>query len=80
MEAWAIVLKLVELTDDDELLGGVGADPLEYLIEHHGPLLVDAIEAEAQLKPKLRERWLPSGYLRANLRWQSASLRWGVSL
>lgn len=55
MEAWAIVLKLVELADDDELLGDIGANPLEYLIEHHGPLLIDAIEAGAKLKPRLRQ-------------------------
>ena len=48
MEAWAVVLVMLELTEDVELLTDIGANPLEYLIEHHGSLLVDAVESRAK--------------------------------
>jgi hypothetical protein len=54
MAAWAIVVRKIELTDDDELLGDIGANPLEYLIDHHGALLVDAVEAQAKSDQRLR--------------------------
>ena len=54
MAAWAIVVRMLELTDDDELLGDIGANPLKYLIDHHGALLVDAVEAQAKSDQRLR--------------------------
>ena len=54
LEAWAIIVKLLELTDDQEFLGDIGANPLEYLVEHHGALIIDAVETRAKSDARLR--------------------------
>ncbi len=63
-EGWALVKALVEVAPD-RLLGGIAAGPLEELIRHHGPALVDRVESRARRDERFRESlaqiWLGTG-------------------
>ena len=52
--AWDLVLGLVERAPEDEALGWVAAGPLEDLLCHHGPELIDRVEALARSDPRFR--------------------------
>ena len=52
--AWPIVLRLVELSPDDSLLGDVAAGPLEDLLCGHGTDVIERVEAQAKLDRKFR--------------------------
>jgi hypothetical protein len=66
VDAWDVVLALVTMADD-ESLGYIGAGPLEQLIRHFGPELVDRIEDCARQDPRFRfcleSVWLAEGDL-----------------
>lgn len=61
-KAWLVVAALVEAADTEELLGAVGAGPLEDLLSEHGATFVDRAETEARTNAKfaaaLRNVWL----------------------
>jgi hypothetical protein len=50
---WRIILRLVELADEDRL-GAVAAGPLEELISHHAWQFIDRVEQQACQDPKFR--------------------------
>ena len=62
LDAWPIILRLVELADDDKLLGDIGAGPLEDLLKKHGALLLTHVESRAasdtQFRKALSSVWL----------------------
>ena len=64
--AWNLVVALVR-NAPDEVLGSVGAGPLENLLNAHGAMLVDWIVGEAQRDHRFREAlgraWLSRGTL-----------------
>ena len=51
---WPIILRLVELSSDDLLLGDVAAGPLEDLLCGHGTLFIERVEAQAKQDRKFR--------------------------
>ncbi len=51
---WPIILRLVELSSDDRLLGDVAAGPLEDLLCGHGALFIERVEAQAKRDRKFR--------------------------
>lgn len=51
-DAWQVILKIIELSDDDFVLENVAAGPLESLIASHGRSLIDRIESRATADPK----------------------------
>lgn len=54
-EAWLMLLAIIDAADDDdEVLGCVGAGPLEDFVSSYGPDYLDEIEREAALRPGLR--------------------------
>lgn len=50
--AFDVVLEILAATDDESVLFGLAAGPLEELIQFHGPLVIDSIEREAVKNPK----------------------------
>ena len=55
VEAWPFLLSAIEAaSDDDEVLGYIGAGDLESLIMWHGEELIDEIEARAPQNRALR--------------------------
>jgi hypothetical protein len=63
---WPRLLAMVEEIDDD-LLGQLGAGPLEELVVHHAAAFIDRIEARSRADAKFREClsciWLTDGRL-----------------
>jgi hypothetical protein len=61
-EAWALMLRIIELADNDELIEAVGAGPLEDLISKHGPKLINRVKDESvqngRLRAALQHVWL----------------------
>ena len=61
-KAWLVVAALVEAADTEELLGAVGAGPLEDILSEHGATFVDRAETEAHTNTRfaaaLRNVWL----------------------
>ncbi len=61
--AWRVTLRLIELVRDTELLGVVGAGPLEEIVAESSALFVDRIERLAATDPSFRTAlsyvWLP---------------------
>ena len=53
-EAWDVLVRAVELTDDDDVLGLLGAGYLEDLVEYHGDEFIDRIEAQAGRSGRFR--------------------------
>lgn len=53
-EAWALLLAVVSLIDDEAVLCRIGAGNLEDLIEAYGSELIDGIEAAALGNDRLR--------------------------
>jgi Family of unknown function (DUF6869) len=53
-EAWQIILRLVEEADSDDLIGAIGAGPLEDFVGKHGPSFLSQIREEAARNGKLR--------------------------
>mgnify|MGYP000005765578 CR=1 FL=1 len=45
---WQVILLIISKTTDENVLGILGAGPLEDLIHSHGPAFVDRIEDEAK--------------------------------
>jgi hypothetical protein len=64
-EAWSVIQLLIDLSDTDDLLGDVGAGPLEDLISNHAPRFVDRIEESARNSPAFKKAlsrvWLSEG-------------------
>jgi hypothetical protein len=62
LDAWPIILRMVELADDDELLESIGAGPLEDLLEKHAVIFLDDIESrvarDARFRKALSSVWL----------------------
>lgn len=60
--AWRVTLRLIDLARDTELLGGVGAGPLEELISESPALFVDRVEqlaaTDSAFKTALSYVWL----------------------
>lgn len=54
LEAWEVVLGLVDAATSEQLLSVVGAGPLEDLMCGHGETLIPLVEREAANNPKLR--------------------------
>jgi hypothetical protein len=50
--AFALVLDILKSTDDANVLAVLAAGPLEHIIEFHGELVIDDIEAEASTNSK----------------------------
>jgi hypothetical protein len=63
--AWPVILALVQRARSDEDLEWVGARPLETLLSHHGPSILDRLESETGANPKLRKAL--SGVCRNNI-------------
>jgi hypothetical protein len=53
-EALALICRLAELADTSELVGNVGAGPLEDLLRAHGAAVIDELEARARGSATLR--------------------------
>ncbi len=53
-EGWELVCCLVAATTDHEVLGTIGAGPLEDLIRKYGAAVVDRVEAEARRNSDFR--------------------------
>ncbi len=51
-EAWLIVVALVAAADPEDLLGDIGAGPLEDLLSEHGAAFVERAEAAARTNPR----------------------------
>jgi hypothetical protein len=51
---WACILRVLEKSSDENVLGALAAGALEDLIHHHGPLFIDRIEFEAKHDPQFR--------------------------
>jgi len=62
-DAWGAVLEILDLAENDERLGEIGAGPLEDLLRVHGEELIDRLESEVRANEKLRKAladvWLP---------------------
>lgn len=68
--AWRVLLLLVERAPDD-VLGQVGAGPLEDFVNEHAPEFIDRIEERARRDPRFRAAmagaWLSRGALPADV-------------
>jgi hypothetical protein len=64
--AWRLLLELVAETPDD-LLGFVGAGPVETFIWQHGAGFIDQIEAEASTNARFRRAALEINLVRGEL-------------
>ena len=53
-EAFAVVKELLKADDWQHLVGQIAAGPIEDLLVHHGPRMIDCIEAEACANPRLK--------------------------
>ena len=53
-EVWPIILRLVELSINDQRLSDVAAGPLEDLICNHGGQIISRVEIQAKMNPKFR--------------------------
>lgn len=51
---WHIIVRMVELADDDRLLGNIAAGPLEELLCAHPYLFIDRVEAAARSSLRFR--------------------------
>jgi hypothetical protein len=50
--AWNIILRIIDKTDDKFVISNVAAGPLESLIAQHGSIYLKQIEAKARSSPK----------------------------
>jgi hypothetical protein len=55
LDAWPIIVRLVEMADNDELLEDIGAGPVEELLRKHGPLLLNDVQTLAASDPRFRQ-------------------------
>lgn len=53
--AWQILLEVIQKTNDEEILGLIGAGELEDLIREHPHLVIDRIEIRAQSDIKFKK-------------------------
>ena len=56
-EAWQFI-QMVLATDGsgvEEIMGPLAAGPVENLLTHHGPVVIDRVEQEARSNPKFAE-------------------------
>lgn len=54
--AWAVILCLLNLANDDETaLANLAAGPLETLLARHGRMLIERVETAAKSNPQFRE-------------------------
>jgi len=51
---WQAILLIISKTTDENVLGILGAGPLEDLIHSHGPAFVDRIEGEAKSNARFK--------------------------
>lgn len=62
--AFAILGTLIDLADDEDLLGDIGAGPLEDFLRKHGSLFIDDLEhraaADHRWRSALASVWLPA--------------------
>jgi len=54
LEAWHLVVRMVAMTNDDELLEDIGAGPLEDLLQLHADLLYPDVSAQAAASSRMR--------------------------
>ena len=50
-----LVLKVMSSASSERALGAIGAGPLQDLVANQGPEIIDDLEEEAKLNPRLRE-------------------------
>jgi hypothetical protein len=64
LEAWKVILDLVEVATTEDILAAVGAGPLEDLMCKYGETLISLVEQEATTNEKfltaMRGVWLDS--------------------
>lgn len=53
-EAWAVVLQIIDISDDSKVIENVSAGPLEDLLAFHGDMLIARIAEEAEQNERLR--------------------------
>jgi len=53
-EAWPVVLHLVSQAEDDAALAYVAAGPLEDLLKHHCPDVIERVERQARTDSRFR--------------------------
>ena len=54
-EVWEFILEVLSLNPPEEVLGMLGAGPLEDLLEDWGLQFIDRIETEASRSPRFRQ-------------------------
>jgi hypothetical protein len=50
--AWQIILRMIELTNEEITIANIAAGPLESLIAQHGPQYLDSIRTQARNDPR----------------------------
>jgi len=53
-EAWHLVVRMIDMTNDSELLEDIGAGPLEDLLQMHADLLYPDVLAQATESSRMR--------------------------
>ena len=53
--AWQLMVQMVSRSDNDLVLAGVAAGPLEDLLAWSGPLFIEQTETLAKSEPKFRQ-------------------------
>ena len=54
-DAWVIMLKILEITDDPKVLQVLSAGLLEDLLSIHPEKIIDYVESEAEKNPKFKD-------------------------
>ena len=54
LEALVVILRIADLAETEEVLGYLGAGPIEDVMLYHGQLLIERIATEAQIHPKFK--------------------------